>query len=78
MQPVQKLPARFVAEHSFHRALTFKERLLILIGYNLRMKTAVAVDRKRGDVGAKCEVTLTKNIDPSDEARDEAADCHAG
>lgn len=68
----KKLPSRFVSESTFHRVLTRKERWLILLGYNLRVDNSVAVDRKRGDVGAKCVVNLTKNIDPNDEARDDA------
>ena len=74
IQPVQKLPSRFVHEATFHRVLTWKERWLILIGYNLRIDSSVAVDRKRGDVGAKCVVNLTKVIDPGEQARESASD----
>lgn len=65
------LPSKFVVDQQFHRVLTFKERLKILFGYNLRADFATMVDRKRG-VMAKCEIKLTKEASAEDQKRENA------
>lgn len=56
----KKLPSRFTVEFEEFKTLTFKERLQILLGYNLRVCSKVMVDRRNESVKAGSTVWLTK------------------
>ncbi len=51
------------------RKLRFKERLLILLGYNLAIKTRVVVHRREARVFGGTTVSLTKQANAMAEAQ---------
>lgn len=66
-----KLPTNFVVEFDGFRRLTFKERLLILIGYNLTTLSKVIVNRRGGSVKAHTAVVLTKQLSAEGQTREQ-------
>ena len=71
LQP--KLPSRFAVELDSFRALKFRERLKILIGYNLTCSVKLLVDKRDGRVWSEYKVGLTKQRTATEQQR-EAAD----
>ena len=67
-----RLPNKFVVEQRFHRRLSFKERLLILCGYNLQADSTTQVVMKNGSARARLVIRLTKQITAEDQARSDA------
>lgn len=70
-QNTMSLPSKFVVDQQFHRVLSFKERVQILFGFNIRADFAVMVDRKRG-ARAKCLIKLTREATAEDQQRSNA------
>lgn len=66
-----KLPNLMVVEFESHRKLSWKERLQILLGYNLLTKVKVLVDRRHTNVRGKAEVHLTKAVDATEQIRED-------
>lgn len=69
-----KLPNKFVVEFDSHHTLTLKERLMILLGYNIKTISSVMVNRRTQKVGAKTKLQLTKHVAAETEIR-ETNDC---
>lgn len=72
-KPLEKLGNKFVVEFDGFRKLTLKERLLILIGYNLQTLSKVCVDKRNTSVKARTFVVLTKQVTPEGQAQQETA-----
>lgn len=60
-----KLPNKLTVEFDSFRKLRFKERLQILLGYNIAVQTRVVVHRRDARVFGGTEVHLTKQVDAS-------------
>jgi hypothetical protein len=65
----QKLPNRPLIKFGGFRKLRLKERLLILIGYNLTCSVEVVVDRRNSRVLQRCYVSITKETEAAAQAR---------
>jgi hypothetical protein len=69
-----KLPNKFVVEFDTFHELTFKERLKILFGYNLKSVSKVIMNRRERKTWAHTKLQLTKQLDPDGELREEFDD----
>ncbi len=58
----RKLPQKFVVDFDDFKTLTWRERLKILIGYNLILRGKLMVDRRHADVRYAVNVLLTKHV----------------
>lgn len=64
----KKLPNKFVVEFDGFRKLTLKERLLILLGYNIKTLSKVVINRRQTSVKARTFVVTTKEISAENES----------
>jgi hypothetical protein len=74
----QKLPNRFRVNLGFFRPLKFRERIKILIGYNLACDVSLLVDKRSGQVWNHCEVRLTKQATLTEQQLAEQEVCAKG
>ncbi len=65
---------RFAVDFDAYFKPTFKQRLLLLIGYNLVATSKVFVDRKNEQVKAGTFFNLTDKLTAQEEAADHAVD----
>ena len=60
--PQKKLPNRFALDLGFVRNPTWKERLQLLIGYNLKLDIKLLVDKRSGEVKHDVHLNTTKEL----------------
>ena len=65
------LPNKFVVDQQFHRVLTWKERWMIFLGYNLQADCTTVVHMRKGAAG-KCIIRLTRQATAEDQMRTNA------
>lgn len=67
-----KIPNKAAIEYESFRKLSIRERLWILLGCNLLVRSKVLVDRRRAKIWADSKVFITKQSSAEDQQREDA------